>query len=146
MYTFELAQEALGWVAVVLTATQFIPQAVKSLKTKSTRDLSWWTFIQTVVLSTLWVFYGVWHNAVEIFVANILVNLSCDAILLQKYLNERPKLNIRSAVSSLKRTIVTILVSGLFVFLVVAVAMPSVLLRGILGWMNVGLNITQFMH
>ena len=89
MYTFELAQEALGWVAVVLTATQFIPQAVKSLKTKSTRDLSWWTFIQVFIVTILWTLYGFWNGAYEIVVTNIFVNVVVDVILVRKYLSKK---------------------------------------------------------
>src|SRR3989338_9227631 len=89
-----------GIVLVVLTATQFFGQVVKSFKTRSTKDLSWWTFVQTVVISALWIFFGVWRNAAEIIMANVVVNVSCLAILTVKYYVERPKIDIRLIFSS----------------------------------------------
>lgn len=78
-----------GIILVVLTATQFFGQVVKSFRTKSTRDLSWWTFIQIFIISILWTIYGVWNGLPEVIVTNTLANIVCDAILVRKYLSEK---------------------------------------------------------
>ena len=97
--------------------------------------------MQTVVISALWIFFGVWRGAGELIVANALVNISCLAILRLKYTIEKPKIDVRLIVSSLKRKIITMFVGGLMVFIAMAIAMPS--LRVILGWVTVTLNVTQ---
>lgn len=139
----EIIKEIFGWTVVVLTASQFFPQIYKVFRTKSTKDLSWWTFIQTFVISVLWTFYGFWHGAVEIIVTNILVNISCNAILMQKYFNEKPK--IRLVNPSFKTKLLVALIGVLGIFVITAIIIPSPLLRGILGWFTVFLNVTQFM-
>jgi MtN3 and saliva related transmembrane protein len=127
-----IIKEIFGWIAVVLTATQLIPQTIKSFKTRSTRDLSWLTFLQTVVISVLWVFYGIWHGSFEIIFANIMVNISCLVIVMLKYSVEKPKIN---------GSLIAAFVSALIISIVVAGFVPF--LRVILGWVVVVLNVTQ---
>jgi len=133
--------EIYGIILVVLTATQFFGQVVKSLRTKSTRDLSWWTFVITFVISALWVMFGIWRSAGEIVWANAIVNVSCIAILVTKYFVERPAINIRQIFSSPVRKIVAIIAVGVIVLAIAAIIMPS--LRGILGWVTTVLNVSQ---
>jgi len=130
-----------GIILVVLTATQFLGQVVKSFKTKSTKDLSWWTFIITVTISGLWALFGIWRNLGEIIVANIIVNVSCLAILLTKYFVERPKIDIRLIFSSPVKIAITIFSISLVALVIGAVAVPQ--LREMLGWVTVGLNVSQ---
>jgi len=133
--------EVYGIILVVLTATQFFGQVFKSLKTKSTKDLSWWTFIITLVISALWVMFGVWRGAGEIIVANVIVNVSCIAILAIKYFVERPKIDTRLIFSSLTRKTIAIVAVGVAVLAIAAIAIPS--LRGALGWVTTALNVSQ---
>lgn len=130
-----------GLILVALTATQFFGQVVKSIRTKSTNDLSWWTFLITLGTSALWVLFGIWRNAGEIIAANAIVNISCLAILIAKYFVEKPKINIRLIFSSLIRVIIAISVGCLAVFTIAAIIMPP--LREILGWVTVAINISQ---
>jgi len=136
-----MLEEVYGVILVFLTATQFFGQVVKSFRTKSTGDLSWWTFIITLVISALWILFGFWRNASEIIVANAIVNVSCIAILATKYFVERPKINIRLIFSSPARMIIAIIAVGLAALAIAAIAMPS--LREILGWVTVALNVSQ---
>ncbi len=87
----EIIKEIFGWIAVVLTATQLIPQAVKSFRTKSTKDLSWWTFAQMFIITILWTLYGVWNGLLEVIVTNALVMIICGAIIARKYLSEKSR-------------------------------------------------------
>lgn len=134
-------KEVYGVILVFLTATQFFGQVVKSFRTKSTKDLSWWTFIITVAISALWILFGVWRHSGVIIVANAIVNVSCLAILATKYFTERPKIDIRQIFSSPARMAVAILAVGLIALAAGAAVAPS--LRGILGWVTVALNVSQ---
>ena len=133
--------EIYGIILVILTATQFFGQVVKSFRTKSTKDLSWWTFIITFVISALWVIFGIWRGAGEIVAANATVNVSCIAILATKYFVERPKISLRLIFSSPAKMVIAIFAVGLMVLVIAAIARP--LLREILGWVTVALNVGQ---
>jgi len=134
-------KEIYGIILVVLTATQFLGQAVKSFKTKSTKDLSWWTFIITVAISGLWILFGIWRNSGEIIAANAIVNVSCLAILAVKYFVEKPKIGIRLMFVSKARMAIAIFAVSLAALTISAIFAPS--LREALGWVTVGLNVSQ---
>ncbi len=70
-------------ILVVSTLLEFNPlfQAVKSIKTKSVKDVSISTFLSILIIGTLWLFYGITimsipliiGNAIKLFTALIVV-------------------------------------------------------------------------
>lgn len=73
--------EYLGFIAGFLTTAGFVPQVIKSWRTKSVRDVS---FFQPVVLMTgmaLWLAYGVYLNDWSIILANAF-SISFNLLLL----------------------------------------------------------------
>jgi MtN3 and saliva related transmembrane protein len=73
----------LGLLAGFLTTSSAFPQLVKSYKTKSTKDLSFW-FLAAIVLGVaLWIVYGFAVSDVPVIVANCvsLLPLSCTFYL-----------------------------------------------------------------
>ena len=48
----------LGLVAAALTSAAGLPQVIKSIKTKSTKDLSLFMILQFLVGVSLWTVYG----------------------------------------------------------------------------------------
>ena len=63
----------LGLVAATLTTTAFLPQVIKTWKTKSAKDLSFAmliTFSSGVLLGFI---YGIYQNALPIIIANIII-------------------------------------------------------------------------
>lgn len=50
--------DIVGYVAGSLMSIVSVPQIIKSLKTKSVKDLSFLTLILLVIGSTLWMVYG----------------------------------------------------------------------------------------
>jgi len=71
----------VGIVGSTLTTSSLIPQIVKIWKTKSAKDLSFWTYIVLGVGAFLWVVYGILLSQPPIYVANIVVFLFCVIIL-----------------------------------------------------------------
>lgn len=61
---------ALGLVAGVLTTVAFIPQAVKTWKTRNTRDISLGMFTIFCAGTLLWLLYGIRIGAIPIILAN----------------------------------------------------------------------------
>lgn len=60
----------LGLVAATLTTTAFLPQVIKTWRTKSAKDLS---FVMLITFNSgvfLWLMYGLYQNALPIIVAN----------------------------------------------------------------------------
>ena len=64
--------EILGYIAGALTTTSLLPQFVKSLKTKSTKDLSYGMILILFVGVFFWAIYGIYIGSmpVIIFISN----------------------------------------------------------------------------
>ena len=50
--------EIVGFIAGILTAVAFVPQVIKSMHSKSTKDLSLWWIAISVAGLFLWEIYG----------------------------------------------------------------------------------------
>lgn len=71
----------IGLVAGTLTTAAFLPQVIKTLKTKSTKDISLGMFSVTAAGLLLWLIYGIVSGALPVIVANaISLPLACVII------------------------------------------------------------------
>ncbi|MBI2079409.1 SemiSWEET transporter [Candidatus Micrarchaeota archaeon] len=65
--------EIIGLIAGICTTFAFVPQILKSWKTKSTRDLSWeWLFL-LILGAMLWFIYGVMISSLPVILANLVM-------------------------------------------------------------------------
>lgn len=62
--------DLLGLVAGLLTTASFIPQVVKTWRTRSTRDISLGMFIAFSLGTALWLIYGLLINSMPVVIAN----------------------------------------------------------------------------
>ena len=60
----------IGLVAAFLTTASSIPQVVKTIKLKETRDISFWMWSFLSVGIFLWLIYGISKNDLPIILAN----------------------------------------------------------------------------
>lgn len=60
----------IGLVAAILGTICYLPQVIKILKTKETRDLSLWMYITLTSGMVLWIIYGVLASQLPIILAN----------------------------------------------------------------------------
>lgn len=74
----------VGLVAGVLTTISFLPQAIKTWRTKSTKDISLSMFLTFCVGVILWVIYGFYTRNIPVFVANFATFLLAFSILVCK--------------------------------------------------------------
>lgn len=74
----------LGVVAGALTTGSLLPQAIKTLKTKKTRDISLITYIMSVTGIILWIVYGAYVKDIPILFANIVAIALSGTILICK--------------------------------------------------------------
>ncbi len=73
--------DLIGFLAGAFTTLALAPQAVKSWKTKQTKDVSfgWITILTTGVF--LWILYGLFINSKPVYIANILTFVLCVIVL-----------------------------------------------------------------
>ena len=80
-------QDLVGSVAGTLTTVAFVPQVVKTWRSRSTRDISlamWLAFSAGVAL---WIVYALIAGAWPIFVANTVTLLLSATVLALKLIN-----------------------------------------------------------
>ncbi|HEY4786221.1 MAG TPA: SemiSWEET transporter [Bacteroidales bacterium] len=78
----------IGFMAASLTTAAFIPQAVKTLRTRQTTGISLWMYIILSLGILLWLMYGVFSNDWPIILANGITILLVIPILLIKIIHK----------------------------------------------------------
>ena len=61
----------LGYFAGLLTVVSFLPQVIRTWRTRQTRDLSLGMFALLVTASSLWIFYGFIIGSWPVIATNI---------------------------------------------------------------------------
>lgn len=74
----------IGIIAAILTTAAYIPQAYKTIKTRSTQDLSVVTFSMLFLGTALWFVYGVYLSNPPMIFANLITSILSGIILLLK--------------------------------------------------------------
>ncbi len=63
----------IGFGAAILTTIAFLPQVIKTWKTKSTRDISLGMFTLFTIGVFLWLVYGILIKSSPVIIANIFI-------------------------------------------------------------------------
>jgi len=74
----------IGLIAATLTTISFLPQAIKSWKTRSAKDLSLGMFATFCTGVLLWLIYGLLNRDVPIILSNAVTFVLALAILILK--------------------------------------------------------------
>ena len=61
----------LGYLAGLITVGAFLPQALRILRTRQTRDLSLGTFTLLMTAGTLWIIYGIMNRDWPVIITNL---------------------------------------------------------------------------
>lgn len=77
----------LGYVAAVCTTIAFLPQALKTYKTKHTKDISLPMYVILVLGISMWFAYGVFMKDIAIMGANFITFFLATPILILKIRN-----------------------------------------------------------
>ncbi len=75
---------ALGLLAAICTTTSFLPQAIKVIKTKHTKDLSLGMYALLSIGLCLWFAYGILVNDLPLMMANGITLIFTAIILFLK--------------------------------------------------------------
>jgi len=74
----------LGLIAASLTTGSFLPQAIKAIRTKQTKDLSLGMYTALTTGIALWLIYGVMVKDIPIIASNCVTLVFTSAILFLK--------------------------------------------------------------
>ena len=76
--------DIFGYLAAVLTTAAFLPQLIKTLKTKKADDVSLTTLIMFIIGVLSWVIYGYQISSTPILIANLITLILNLLILISK--------------------------------------------------------------
>ena len=76
--------EFFGYIAAILTTAAFLPQLIKTLKTKKAEDVSLVTLIMFICGVGSWTIYGYKISSLPILIANIITLILNLFILISK--------------------------------------------------------------
>jgi MtN3 and saliva related transmembrane protein len=74
----------IGMIAAVFTTTAFLPQVIKSIKSKHTKDISLLMYSVFALGVFLWIVYGIMLGRAPIIIANVVTFLLAVVILYLK--------------------------------------------------------------
>ena len=74
----------IGFAAALCTTVAFVPQVVRTLRTRSTRDISLWMFLVMTAGVLLWLIYGLLVHDRPLVVANGITFVLSLTILVMK--------------------------------------------------------------
>jgi len=76
--------EYLGYIAALLTTFSFLPQVIKTVKTKDTSGISLVMYVFFVIGILLWFYYGILIDSMPIVIANLFTGIMSSIILFYK--------------------------------------------------------------
>lgn len=80
--------DVVGYLAAFCTTTAFIPQAIKTIRTRDTHSLSMGMYFIFTLGLMLWLWYGVCRRDLSIIAANAATGLLAVVILFHKLRND----------------------------------------------------------
>jgi MtN3 and saliva related transmembrane protein len=79
-----MTQEWIGYAAALLTTSSFVPQAVRTLRTRETHGISLWMYVLFTIGVGCWLGYGLLLGSWPMILANVVTLALALAILLLK--------------------------------------------------------------
>ena len=79
----------LGLIAGALTTLSFLPQVIRTMRTRSARDLSWTWIVMMTAGITAWCVYGMLRVDVPVIVANGITFVLVMSLAVLKARHER---------------------------------------------------------
>ncbi|MBN8212964.1 MAG: SemiSWEET family sugar transporter [Xanthomonadales bacterium] len=73
--------EWAGYIAAVMTTLAFVPQAIKTIRTRDTRSISLGMYVVFTAGIAMWLVYGIALDSMPMILANIVTFLLSATIL-----------------------------------------------------------------
>ena len=74
----------IGMIGASLTTIAFLPQAIKTIRTRNTRDLSLFMFLLSGLGVVMWLIYGILISDLPIIFANVITFFLVTTIIVMK--------------------------------------------------------------
>lgn len=84
----------IGYLAAILTTLSYLPQVLRVILTRQTRDISRNMYILQGIGVLLWLIYGIALSNLPIILANVVTLVSVSIILYYKIISEIRKESI----------------------------------------------------
>ena len=78
----------IGLIAATCTTISFLPQAIKTIKTKHTKDLSLAMYSILTLGIFLWLVYGILIKDLPLIIANVITVILTSTILILKIIHK----------------------------------------------------------
>ena len=79
-----MSVDTFGYIAAILTTAAFLPQLIKTIKTKKADDVSLTTLIMFITGVASWIIYGYKISSTPILIANLITLILNLLILISK--------------------------------------------------------------
>jgi MtN3 and saliva related transmembrane protein len=76
--------DLLGYIAAILTTVSFVPQALKTIRSRDTRAISLWMYLTFTTGTALWFGYGVVIDSLPVALANAVTFVLAATVLALK--------------------------------------------------------------
>jgi MtN3 and saliva related transmembrane protein len=76
--------EIVGSIAAILTTASFLPQVLKTIKSKDTESISFYMYLMFVSGVFCWIIYGIYLKNYQIITANIITFILAGIVLIIK--------------------------------------------------------------
>jgi MtN3 and saliva related transmembrane protein len=86
-----IIQDILGILAGALTTVSFLPQVIKTYKSRSAADLSLGMFLLFTLGVLTWMIYGISIGKIPIIIANGVTLMLAGSLLVAKFVFKRGK-------------------------------------------------------
>ena len=74
----------IGFAAAFCTTTSFLPQAIKTIRTKDTSGISLYMYLLFTAGTLLWMIFGIFSDNMPVMIANIITSAFAAVILYYK--------------------------------------------------------------
>lgn len=82
--------EILGYIAAFLTTAAFLPQTIKTIKSRDTTSISLAMYVMFTTGIVLWLAYGILIESMPMIIANIITFVLSATILVLKLTEKSP--------------------------------------------------------
>jgi MtN3 and saliva related transmembrane protein len=88
--------QIIGFTAAALITLANVPQALKIIKTKSTKGISSWSYAILFFGNICWILYGIMRGDLPIIISNSISCLLCGIIWGMRIFSKRPENDFKS--------------------------------------------------
>ena len=85
----EFSGEWMGYIAGVCTTLAFLPQVIRTYKTKSAKDISLGMYLVFCFGVVMWLLYGFFIHSMAMIWANLVTIILAGAMLVMKIIFDR---------------------------------------------------------